>query len=427
MAVRRIERLFVGQYRNLSGTSRVTEMMEDIQPSGFPEPGEHAGHKQQQADIVRRELEQSYDDISQRMVVPLIQTIKDEFAALIPHLIQQKLEEPGFKANEQIAELQEKVLSLEKEKRKAEQQAHWFEQELDQADCHGCGQEELERLEEENKTLKIEMEILKKGRRDDNAKIKNLHQMLIRAGHRDEAPMDDEVRAGFLNLKYKILQLVKNHFSKFPEHNARLSPDASPDYQELLARSAVARTLYEKFFSPGSLSFGVGGNMEELLKEFERALQNSTSIKAEDAIEWRARTAQAAKALNLPGWSSRVHNIAKDVTRDFVQYYSQSRYAVKENSRAFRDVEEICEMASDLALMFRCNKIEYLWEQMPTEPTPPNVNDIELLGTDGPDLSQPHRIVRIVFGGVVRGDRETGRLKDGKTRISKSGVLIGSR
>ena len=52
--------------------------------------------------------------------------------------------------------------------------------------------------------------------------------------------------------------------------------------------------------------------------------------------------------------------------------------------------------------------------------------NVEILGTQGPEPSQPHRVVQTVFGGVIKGDKTTGKLKDGETRISKSGVLIGS-
>jgi hypothetical protein len=89
------------------------------------------------------------------------------------------------------------------------------------------------------------------------------------------------------------------------------------------------------------------------------------------------------------------------------------------------DLEEVCGLAYNLALLFRCNKIEYLWEQRLELPQPFEAKDLEVLGTEGPDFNQQHRIARIIFGGVVKGDRATGRLKDGQTRISKVGVLIG--
>jgi hypothetical protein len=61
--------------------------MEGIQPSGSGEPVEHI---RQPTCIICEQLERSYGEISQLMVAPIIQALKDEFA-LIPHLIQHQV------------------------------------------------------------------------------------------------------------------------------------------------------------------------------------------------------------------------------------------------------------------------------------------------------------------------------------------------
>ena len=142
--------------------------------------------------------------------------------------------------------------------------------------------------------------------------------------------------------------------------------------------------------------------------------------------EWRVRTAQAAKAFKFSKRSQRTLKMADLLSKVLVQYCHHGRYATKERDKASFDIREICEAANDLALLFRCNKTEYQWEQKLELLPSLDTKELEILGTEGPDLNQPHQVSRIVFGGVVRGDRTTGLLKDGQTRISKTSVLIGS-
>lgn len=95
-----------------------------------------------------------------------------------------------------------------------------------------------------------------------------------------------------------------------------------------------------------------------------------------------------------------------------------------EIDKVISDMKDLCIFAHELALTFRSNKTEYRWEQR-VDPSTLVETDIECLGTEGPASSQPHRIARIVFGRVVRGDKTTGKLADGSTRICRSGVIIG--
>lgn len=97
-----------------------------------------------------------------------------------------------------------------------------------------------------------------------------------------------------------------------------------------------------------------------------------------------------------------------------------------ERDRANRDLQTLCNKAFEIALLLRETKIEYEWDQdierLPSLAT--NHNDHEILGTTGPTTDEPHEIHRIVFGGVIRGDRATGRLKDGRTRLFPTCVVI---
>jgi hypothetical protein len=84
------ERLLRNYYQTATSALGGPEPMEGVQTSGSGEPPEHVEHIQQPTDIIREQLEQSYRDISQLMVAPIIQALKDE-VALIPHLIQHQV------------------------------------------------------------------------------------------------------------------------------------------------------------------------------------------------------------------------------------------------------------------------------------------------------------------------------------------------
>jgi hypothetical protein len=159
-----------------------------------------------------------------------------------------------------------------------EQAVNELQQKLNQANQDKESHEkELRRLEEQNETLETLVATLQREREESNAKIKNLHRMVIRTPHKNEPPMDDDVRIGFYNLKDKILQLVKNHFTRIVEAEGGVPPDASPDYQELLVRSTVASLLYECFFGDEVFIFGTGGEMEMCFGSFESELKKSDS------------------------------------------------------------------------------------------------------------------------------------------------------
>jgi hypothetical protein len=97
-----------------------------------------------------------------------------------------------------------------------------------------------------------------------------------------------------------------------------------------------------------------------------------------------------------------------------------------ERDRALIDLNTLCNSAFEIALILRETKIEYEWDQdidlLPSRAT--NHSQHVILGTTGPATNEPHQIHSIVFGGVIRGDRTTGRLKDGRTRLFPTDVLI---
>ena len=145
----------------------------------------------------------------------------------------------------------------------------------------------------------------------------------------------------------------------------------------------------------------------------------------DELVEWRASSVRMAKML-VAGRPARYPiKMADRIWEHMRSNYHHSRDA-PERDRALRDLEALCDKAFEIALLLRETKIEYEWDQdierLPSYAT--NQNDHEILGTTGPTTDEPHEICSIVFGGVIRGDRATGRLKDGRTRLFPTCVVI---
>jgi hypothetical protein len=86
---------------------------------------------------------------------------------------------------------------------------------------------------------------------------------------------------------------------------------------------------------------------------------------------------------------------------------------------------ELCKAAYNIALLFRSSRIDYEWQQR-RDLTYLESEDTDIIGTTGVARSDRHKVCRIVFGGVVRGNRNTGRLRDGQSHLLKPCVVIDS-
>ncbi|KFG77531.1 hypothetical protein MANI_006695 [Metarhizium anisopliae] len=83
--------------------------------------------------------------------------------------------------------------------------------------------------------------------------IKNLHNIILRAGRSKNAPVDDDINRQFMRLNSEIMQMVKCHLVS--EQGIDV-PEASPDLPELRIRQKLAIALYRHFFSRDASLFG---------------------------------------------------------------------------------------------------------------------------------------------------------------------------
>jgi hypothetical protein len=93
---------------------------------------------------------------------------------------------------------------------------------------------------------------MRKELTEQHAKLSKLQKMMVRAGRKDDAPVDGEISAQFAQLRSDILQMVKSHLIFV----AKPAPGASPELGELHLRRVVARALHAKFFSRDAMPFG---------------------------------------------------------------------------------------------------------------------------------------------------------------------------
>jgi hypothetical protein len=145
----------------------------------------------------------------------------------------------------------------------------------------------------------------------------------------------------------------------------------------------------------------------------------------DELVEWRASSVRMAKML-AAGHQARYAIKMTDQIWNHIRTNCRYSRDSPERDRAGRDLQNLCNKAFEIALLLRETKIEYEWDQDIERLTSlaTNHNDHDILGTTGPTIDEPHEIHRIVFGGVIRGDRATGRLKDGRTRLFQTCVVI---
>ena len=119
--------------------------------------------------------------------------------------------------------------------------------------------------------------------------------------------------------------------------------------------------------------------------------------------------------------------IWSDTVRQYFNAASSLYGSSRREKTARRELDSLCQKAAELAILFRGSTIEYEWEQDLDSLGSLDVipKDHEIVGTMGPRPDEADiGIGFIVFGGVVRGDKSTGLLVNGRTRLSKSHVVI---
>jgi hypothetical protein len=89
---------------------------------------------------------------------------------------------------------------------------------------------------------------------------------------------------------------------------------------------------------------------------------------------------------------------------------------------------EICEQARQIALLFRGNKIEYVWMQRLNyyQDIPLDDDKAEIVGSMGnTSVEDAKDEVMMIFGGVVKGGGLSGSIRSEMHFLRKSEVLLG--
>src|SRR6266540_3563609 len=152
------------------------------------------------------------------------------------------------------------------------------------------------------------------------------------------------------------------------------------------------------------------------------------SVNIESVVrEWRIATVKACKYLN-EDYTPYANVISstwwkESVTKNFVHTTKNQIQA------AYQDLTRICKQAAELAILFSGSSFEYEWEQdeKNLEGLAVVSKDHIIIGTEGPQPDEDNQIACDVFGGIVRGDKSTGLLENGRYRVPLSYVVIKDR
>lgn len=118
------------------------------------------------------------------------------------------------------------------------------------------------------------------------------------------------------------------------------------------------------------------------------------------------------------------------ISRRSSQSKAPSREGPSPRTEALRTLERLCEQAYDLGLLFRGSSVEYQWEQdISTLGSRTVLDEYEVVGAEGQEPSGPEEaeVAFVVFGCVVRGEKGSGLLANGRTRLGSAQVVVRRR
>ncbi|KAF2968059.1 hypothetical protein GQX73_g5511 [Xylaria multiplex] len=286
--------------------------------------------------------------------------------------------------------------------------------------------------EESRKVTTLQDQIIEKDR-----EVANYKRMIVRSGRREEGPNDNQISGLFVRLKSEIVRFSMTCLPggiRVPH-----SEGTSPEIGDLLMRAKVANLVFLSFFSPSAGLFGhfdtmndatlqnSKGNSKSPYQQIERSfnLAKRDEIITEDELkDWRIMTVNLARKVSGESDQYSVMQ-AEDIWKRLV--YEHSVATSKRGGYSNQppgELIELCKTAYNIALIFRSSRIEYSWKQT-AKATEVQPHEAEILGTTGASQLDPHCVEKIIFGEVIRGNRNTGKLGDGSTRLLKASVVIG--
>ncbi|KAI0539553.1 hypothetical protein GGR58DRAFT_464009 [Xylaria digitata] len=285
--------------------------------------------------------------------------------------------------------------------------------------------------EESHRVATLQDQIIEKDRQ-----IANYKRMIVRSGRREEGPMDAQITELFVKLKSDIVSFC---MTCLPGGiRVSRSEGTSPEIGDLLMRAEVANLLFLSFFNSPTALFGHldtlndaafqnrKGDFKSPYQRIERTFNSAKrdGIMTDDEVkDWRIMTVnlawKASKELDKYSMMQ-----AEDMWKSVLHQHSAASKKRGSSNQPPGELIEICKTAYNIALIFRSSRIEYCWMQM-AKTTEVLLREAEILGTIGVSQSDPHCVERIIFGEVIRGNRNTGKLEDGSTQLLKASVVIG--
>ena len=248
-------------------------------------------------------------------------------------------------------------------------------------------------LEDERRTLQSELAQLQRGGherfeadtyirslKDQNTKLKSI---ILKNSKDDTETLDDAVHGRYTELRDDIQRIVHRHydttfppkllkfrnsyFEKQKELREQLSELSTEAVRLFLIRAKIFRFINEEILS--GLTFGIGNEFEESLREFERAVGKSehgiskylrhlhvwTGLMRcpgpSTLAEWRSTTIECAKALT--GRSS-LPSITSKMILNILQPLEKG--SSRSQPRIEQTMLDLCDKAYDLSVLMRKNK-----------------------------------------------------------------------
>jgi hypothetical protein len=146
-------------------------------------------------------------------------------------------------------------------------------------------------------------------------------------------------------------------------------------------------------------------------------------------VDWRANNVRLAKAYDPTGHFCKLRAKERAATL-YTKVSSLSHFSTDELRRRAPEMkamlEDICEHALKIALLFRETKVEYKWMQL-NLPSNLTEDNTEVLDNPHLELAEVHSPddFKTVFGGVLKGGAPTRSGDDEPIVLRKNEVILG--
>ncbi|KAI9864679.1 MAG: hypothetical protein M1813_003169 [Trichoglossum hirsutum] len=292
-------------------------------------------------------------------------------------------------------------------------------------------------LEDTNARLKEDLALQRKRVRELTQKSQRLNQIIIDSGQQESEIPDDKLASDFRDLRDLVQKAAHRYYKSVAIGRPENLSDTQMEFfsgwsqrrdgeRALRVRAAFAKCLRDYIFDQPY--FGLDEGRESCMRDFENDIRGK--VPDLDVAEWRVRTVAAAKYLETRS------NLSKTLAGKIWKFMQPvltplppNMSARKADQPVIEAVDDICDKALRLLMLFRASKTEYTWKDIPAGTFVDKNDDeeIELAGSEsGGKRHATDYIIFNVFGALIKTRKFVSANEVSRSVLEKAHVVVAS-